>query len=104
MCGSVSVRVASPPIRTVTSALVAATSEPDARVRESAANTLGRLPLQGIPARDVGIRLREIARRDPNLIVRGAALPAHNRLEKNAAIPLAKQLMTAEGRHNLIRA
>ncbi|HTD83089.1 MAG TPA: M1 family metallopeptidase [Gemmatimonadaceae bacterium] len=104
MWGSDSARAATPPIRTVTSALVAATREPDARVRESAANALGRLPLQGIPARDVGIRLREIARSDPNLIVRGAALAADIRLEKNAAIPLAKQLMTAEVWQNVIRA
>ena len=103
MWGSDSARAAAPPIRTVTSALVAATREPDARVRESAANALGRLP-QGIPARDVGIRLREIARSDPNLIVRGAALAADIRLEKNAAIPLAKQLMTAEVWQNVIRA
>jgi hypothetical protein len=37
--------------------------------------------------------LREIARADANLIVRGAALAGDIRLEKNAAIPLAKQLM-----------
>ena len=42
MWGSDSARAAAPPIRTVTSALVAATREPDARVRESAQSHPGR--------------------------------------------------------------
>ena len=72
-------------------------------MREEAATALGRLPLRGTAARDVGIRLREIARSDLNLIVRGAALGSDIRLEKNAAIPLAKQLMTADVWQNVIR-
>jgi hypothetical protein len=48
-------------------------------------------------------RLREMARSDPSLIVRGAALASDIRLEKNAALPLAKQLMTQEVWNNVIR-
>src|SRR5438445_233064 len=103
MWGSDSTHSSAPQIRPVTDALVTATRDPDARVREEAATALGRLPLRGTAARDVGIRLREIARSDLNLIVRGAALGSDIRLEKNAAIPLAKQLMTADVWQNVIR-
>jgi aminopeptidase N len=91
------------PMRGITAALVAATRDPDARVRQSASTALGRLTFTGTTARDVNIRLREIARRDPSLIVRGAALSSDIRLEKNAAIPLAKQMMEAEVWQNVIR-
>src|SRR6185503_6500419 len=72
--GSDSARTAVPAVRNVIGALVVATRDPDARVRQSAATALGRLPLSGTTKRDVVIRLREIARMDPNYIVRGAAL------------------------------
>ena len=72
-------------------------------MRQSAATGLGRLPLAGPAARDVVIRLRELARTDPNLIVRGVALAADIRLEKNAAIPLAKQLMATDVWQSVIR-
>jgi len=101
--GSDSSRAAASPMRTVTNALVTATRDPDARVRQSAATGLGRLPLAGPAARDVVIRLRELARTDPNLIVRGVALAADIRLEKNAAIPLAKQLMATDVWQSVIR-
>jgi len=51
----------------------------------------------------VNIRLREISRRDPSYIVRGAALASDIRLEKNAALPLAKQMMATELWQNVIR-
>jgi aminopeptidase N len=98
-----STRATIPPMRSVTNALVTATRDPDARVREEAVTALGRLPLSGVAARDVVVRLREVARTDRSLIVRGAALGADIRLERNAAIPLAKQLMTPEVWQNVIR-
>jgi aminopeptidase N len=101
--GTDSSRATIAPMRGVTNALVAATRDPDARVRQEAATALGRLPLTGTTARDVVIRLRELARSDPSLIVRGAALGSDIRLEKNAAIPLAKQLMTPEVWQDVIR-
>ena len=101
--GSDSARAVIPQMRQVANALVAATRDPDARVRQESATALGRLPLTGTVARDVIIRLREIARSDPSLIVRGAALGSDIRLEKNAAIPLAKQMMTADVWQNVIR-
>jgi hypothetical protein len=50
------------------------------------------------------VRLRNVARLDRSLIVRGAALASDILLEKDAAIPLAKQLMEPEVWQNVIRA
>jgi HEAT repeat protein len=82
---------------------VAASRDLDPRVRQQAAIGLGRLVLPATVSRDVAIRLRELARTDPNIIVRGAALAADIRLQKNAAIPLAKQLMTNDVWQSVIR-
>jgi hypothetical protein len=90
-------------MRSVTNALVVATRDPDARVHQEAATALGRLPLSGTVGRDVVIRLRELARTDPNFIVRGAALASDIRLEKNASLALAKQLMTPDLWNDVIR-
>jgi HEAT repeat protein len=87
----------------VRTALIYATRDPDSRVRQSAATALGRLTVTGNAALEVTIRLREMARSDPSLIVRGVALAADIRLEKNAALPLAKQLMEREVWQNVIR-
>jgi aminopeptidase N len=101
--GSDATRATIAPMRAVTAALVVATRDPDPRVRQSAATALGRLTLSGTTARDVNIRLREIARGDPSLIVRGAALGSDILLEKNAALPLAKQMMAEQVWQNVIR-
>src|SRR6267143_3013047 len=101
--GSDPSRAAIAPMRSVAAALVAASRDPDARVRQEAVTALGRLTLSGAAARDVNVRLRVIARMDPSLIVRGAALGSDIRLEKNAALPLAKQMMAAEVWQNVIR-
>jgi aminopeptidase N len=101
--GSDSTRAGMPQLRAVTNALIYGTRDPDARVRQSAVAALGRLPLTGTAARDDVIRLREVARTDKSLIVRGAALGSDIRLEKNAAIPLAKQMMSADVWQNVIR-
>jgi aminopeptidase N len=92
-----------PAMHSVRTALIYATRDPDARVRQSAATALGRLTVSGNAAMEVTIRLREMARSDPSLIVRGAALASDIRLEKNAALPLAKQLMAGEVWQNVIR-
>jgi aminopeptidase N len=92
------------PMKSVKDALVRATFDPDARVREEAAKALGHLPLSGPAVLDVVIRLRTLARNDRSLVVRGAALGSDIRLEKDAAIPLAKQLMVPEVWQNVIRA
>ena len=101
--GSDTSRAAASPMRTITDGLVTATRDIDARVRQAAATALGELVLTGTASRDVGIRLRQIARDDPNYIVRGAALAADIRLEKNAALPLAKQLMAPDLWQGVIR-
>jgi aminopeptidase N len=92
-----------PAMHNVRTALIYATRDPDARVRQSAATALGRLTVIGNAAMEVTIRLREMARSDASLIVRGAALASAIRLEKNAALPLARQLMTGEVWQNVIR-
>jgi HEAT repeat protein len=102
--GADSSRAGVAPMRSVVNAIVAATRDPDARVRQEAATSLGRAPLTGTTARDVAIRLKEIARTDPSFIVRGAALASDIRLEKNAALPLARQLMQQELWQDVIRA
>jgi HEAT repeat protein len=91
-------------MKSVKDALLRATFDPDARVREAAAKALGLLPLSGPAVLDVVIRLRTLARNDRSLIVRGAALASDIRLEKDAAIPLAKQLMAPVVWQNVIRA
>ncbi len=101
--GSFVTRASIPPMRNVRDAVVVATRDPDARVRQEAALALGQFVITGKVALDVGIRLREMARSDPSLIVRGAALASDIRLEKNAALPLAKQLMAQEIWNNVIR-
>ncbi|HEV7839071.1 MAG TPA: M1 family metallopeptidase [Gemmatimonadaceae bacterium] len=97
-------RAAIPPMQAVKSALIYATRDPDARVRQEAVTALGRLTVSGSVATEVTIRLREVARSDPSLIVRGAALASDIRLEKNAALPLAKQLMAQDVWQSVIRA
>ncbi|MDP9278855.1 MAG: M1 family metallopeptidase [Gemmatimonadota bacterium] len=91
------------PMQNVKSALIYATRDPDARVRQAAVTALGRLTVSGRAATEVTIRLREVARSDPSFIVRGAALGSDIRLEKNAALPLAKQLMAQDVWQNVIR-
>jgi aminopeptidase N len=91
------------PMRDVRDALMRASRDPDARVRQEAARSLGRLGTNETGETEVIVRLRQMARTDPSLVVRGTALAADIRLEKNAAIPLAKQLMTQEVWQNAIR-
>jgi aminopeptidase N len=92
------------PMKAVRDALIRATFDPDARVREQAAKALGRLPISGPAALDVVVRLRNVARLDRSLIVRGAALASDILLEKDVALPLARQLMAPETWRNVIRA
>jgi len=101
--GSDTSRAAASPMRNVTDALMAATRDIDARVRQEAAFALGSLAVSGVAARDVAIRLRQLARDDPSYYVRGAALAGDIRVEKNAALPLAKQLMAPEMWENVNR-
>jgi HEAT repeat protein len=93
-----------PPMRNVRDALIVATRDPDSRVRQEAVTVLGRVTLSGKAATEVIIRLHEVARSDPSLYVRGAALASDIRLEKDSALPLAKQLMAQEVWRNVIRA
>jgi len=96
-------RAAIPPMQAVKSALIYGTRDPDARVRQEAVTALGRLTLSGSGPNEITIRLREVARSDRSLIVRGAALASDIRLEKNAALPLAKQLMAEDVWQSVIR-
>ncbi len=97
-------RAAIPPMKSVKDALLRATFDPDARVRGAAAKALGQLPLSGKTVTDVVVRLRSLARNDRSMIVRGAALASDIQLERNAAIPLATELMAAVVWQDVIRA
>lgn len=92
-----------PAMQKVRDALLFSTRDPDPRVRQEAATALGEIAVGGKAALEVAIRLREMGRSDPSLIVRGAALAADIRQEKAAAIPLARQLMAAEVWRDVIR-
>lgn len=96
-------RATIPPMRSVRDALLRASRDPDARVRQEAVTALGHLGTNETGQTDVIVRLRQAARTDQSLIVRGAALASDIRLEKNAAIPLATQLMAQEVWRNVIR-
>jgi HEAT repeat protein len=90
-------------MKAVKEALIRATFDPDARVREEAAKALGGLPISGRAALDVVVRLRNVARLDRSMSVRGAALASDILLERDVALPLARQLMAAETWRNVIR-
>jgi aminopeptidase N len=98
-----STRATIAPMKAVRDALVRATFDPDARVREEAARALGRLPISGPAALDVVVRLRNLARLDRSLAVRGVALASDILLEKDAALPLARQVMVQDSWRNVIR-
>jgi aminopeptidase N len=98
-----STRATIAPMKAVRDALVRATFDPDARVREEAAKSLGRLPISGPAALDVVVRLRNLARLDRSLAVRGVALASDILLEKDAALPLARQVMVQESWKDVIR-
>ena len=87
----------------VKSALLSATRDPDARVRQEAVVALGHLATGASVPIELTTRLREIARNDRSMIVRGAALGSDIRLEKAAAIPLATELMKPELWQDVIR-
>jgi aminopeptidase N len=101
--GSDSTRAGSRPMQSVKDALLRATFDPDARVRESAAGGLGRLAISGTRAQDVIVRVRSLARTDRSMIVRGAALASDIRLEGSAALPLAKEMMATDQWESVIR-
>jgi len=96
-------RAAVAPMKAVRDGLIRATFDPDARVREEAAKALGRLPISGPAALDVVVRLRNVARLDRSMIVRGVALASDIVLEKDAALPLARQLMAIDTWRNVLR-
>jgi aminopeptidase N len=98
-----STRATIAPMKSVKDALLRATFDPDARVRQNAVAALGHLPFTGPSALDIVVRLRSVARNDRSMIVRGAALAGDILLEKDAAIPLARQLMAPEVWQNVIR-
>ncbi|MFN2636713.1 MAG: M1 family aminopeptidase [Gemmatimonadaceae bacterium] len=96
-------RVGIPPMRNVRTALMTATRDIDARVRQAAVTGLGRIATEVTVPLTLTTRLREIARSDQSLIVRAAALASDIRLEKNGAVPLATQLMAPDVWQNVIR-
>jgi aminopeptidase N len=71
-----------------TAALLVASADSDARVRESAAGSLAAFPGDGVEA-----RLRELARSDSSLFVRGAALVSYARMAPAEALPVIRETL-----------
>lgn len=69
-------------------ALLAASADSDARVRQSAATSLASFPGDAVSA-----RLRELARGDSSLFVRGAALRSDARLDPSAALAVIRETL-----------
>lgn len=69
-------------------ALLAASADSDARVRESAARSLSAFGGDRVEA-----RLRELARSDSSLFVRGAALISYARIAPEAALPVIRETL-----------
>ena len=86
-----------PAMHNVRTALIYATRDPDARVRQSAATALGRLTVSGNAAMEVTIRLREMARSDPSLIVRGCGACLRHPPREERSAP-SRQAAHGDGR------
>ncbi|HEY9427193.1 MAG TPA: M1 family aminopeptidase [Gemmatimonadaceae bacterium] len=71
-----------------TVALLAASADSDARVRESAAGSLSAFPGDSVEA-----RLRELARSDSSLFVRGAALVSYARIAPSEAVAVIRETL-----------
>lgn len=103
MWGTEADRATIPAMQNVRATLLRASRDSDARVREEAAVALGRLALGSSSVPEVSVRVRELATADPSLIVRGVALGSYIRLEKNAALPLAREMLTPDVWQDVIR-
>ena len=80
-----------------------ATGDTDARVRSTAAAALGHMPGVGTLASETAARLRAVATSDPSFFVRGDALASYIRIEKNAALPLVREMLIGDLWRNVIR-
>ena len=80
-------------------ALLDASRDADARVRESAADALA-----GFPSAETTARLRDLAVSDTNPYSRGHALAAYVRLEGDASLPLVREILPQDVWRDVIRA
>ncbi|HET9986365.1 MAG TPA: M1 family aminopeptidase [Longimicrobiales bacterium] len=80
-------------------ALLEATRDPDARVRQGAAEALA-----GFPAEDVAARLRELVAADSSLYVRGAAVVSLARVRPAEALPVIQSLLAQPSWTDILRA
>lgn len=79
-------------------ALLDASRDPDARVREEAAGAL-----LGYPGIETIARLRDLAMNDSNPFVRGPSLGVLVKLQKDAALPLVREILPQDVWRNVIR-
>ena len=82
----------------VTAALLVAAADSDARVRESAVASLA-----AFPGDSVELRLRQLARGDSSLFVRGAALHSYARLDPTAAMAVIRETLTRDSWQDIER-
>jgi aminopeptidase N len=79
-------------------ALLDASRDLDARVRQNAA-----VALAGYPSAETSSRLRDLAINDANPYVRGHALASYVALEKEASLPLVREILPQDVWRNVIR-
>ncbi len=89
---------ASPRTAAVKLAVLDASRDVDARVRQAAAGILYHFP--GV---ETSARARDLVNGDSNPYVRGEALAAYVRLEGQAALPLVRQILPQDSWANVIR-
>jgi aminopeptidase N len=88
----------SPEYVAVQTALLDASRDADAGVRQNAAGMLFMYP-----GSESSARAHDLAASDPNPYVRGAALASYVRLEKAAALPLVREVLPQDTWANVIR-
>ena len=86
---------------TARAAVLAASRDSDARVREAAASPLALLVVPG--HNEGGERLRELVQSDPSPFVRGAAIQAFTTVDPQAALPLIESLLAQPSWGDLLR-
>jgi aminopeptidase N len=87
-----------PEYQAIRSALLDASRDPDARVRQEAADALA-----AYPGAETIARLRDVVVSDTNPFARGHALATLVRLQKDAALPLVREVLPQDAWRNVIR-
>jgi HEAT repeat protein len=96
-------RASSSTAQSVAKALLDATHDNDSRIRASAAQAVGVIASSSLKTPELSARLRALATTDASLFVRASALASYVRVEGNAALPLAREMLAPEIWRDVIR-